>query len=113
MRDLGLKVYVYKTPNNMEEIKKAINDIAVLVGEQANAEKLIRQMDNKLKSVKNKVGSIKPSEQKELYSLEVTEFFTDLKVLLWIFAVMRMSKTLQRIYIILSLVFCLRKKLYV
>ena len=23
LRDLGLKVYVYKTPNNMEEIKKA------------------------------------------------------------------------------------------
>jgi len=66
LRDLGLKVYVYKTPNNMEEIKKAINDIAVLVGEQANAEKLIRQMDNKLKSVKNKVGSIKPSEQKRV-----------------------------------------------
>ena len=64
LRDLGLKVYVYKTPNNMEEIKKAINDIAVLVGEPANAEKLIRQMDSKLKSVKNKVGSIKPSETK-------------------------------------------------
>ena len=66
LRDLGLKVYVYKTPNNMEEIKKAINDIAVLVGEPANAEKLIRQMDSKLKSVKNKVGSIKPSEQKRV-----------------------------------------------
>lgn len=66
LRDLGLKVYVYKTPNNMEEIKKAINDIAVLVGEPANAEKLIKQMDSKLKSVKNKVGSIKPSEQKRV-----------------------------------------------
>ena len=55
LRDLGLKVYVYKTPNNMEEIKKAINDIAVLVGEPANAEKLIKQMDSKLKSVKNRV----------------------------------------------------------
>lgn len=66
LRDLGLKVYVYKTPNNMEEIKKAINDIAVLVGEPANAEKLIKQMDSKLKSVKNRVGSIKPSEQKRV-----------------------------------------------
>jgi len=66
LRDLGLKVYVYKTPNNIKEIKEAIKDIAILVGEPEQAEKLIKQMDSKLMSVKDKVNSIKPSEQKRV-----------------------------------------------
>lgn len=66
LRDLGLSVYVYKTPNNIKEIKTAIKAIAALVGEQEQAEKMIRQMDHKLKFIKDKVGDIKPGEQKRV-----------------------------------------------
>lgn len=66
LRDLGLKVYVYKTPNNIKEVKQAVKDIAVLVGETKNSEKIIQKMDAKLRDVNNRVGDIKPEEQKKV-----------------------------------------------
>ena len=66
LRDLGIKVYVYKTPNNINEIKKAINDMALVVGEPVKGNLLIEKMDKKLAYIKNKVGAINPSEQKKV-----------------------------------------------
>lgn len=66
LRDLGLKVYVYKTPDNIKEVKQAVKDIAVLVGERQAAEKIIQKMDEKLRAVNSRVGDIKPSEQKRV-----------------------------------------------
>lgn len=52
----GAKVYFYKTPNNYEEQKKLIRDLANLVEEKENGEKLIKNMDNRLKALQNKIA---------------------------------------------------------
>ena len=51
----GAKVYFYKTPNSYEEQKKLIRDIANLVEEKENGEKLIKNMDDRLKALQNKI----------------------------------------------------------
>ena len=52
----GAKVYFYKTPNSYEEQKKLIRDLANLVEEKENGEKIIKNMDNRLKALQNKIA---------------------------------------------------------
>jgi len=51
----GAKVYFYKTPNSYEEQKKLIRELANLVEEKENGEKLIKNMDDRLKDLQNKI----------------------------------------------------------
>ena len=51
----GAKVYFYKTSNSYEEQKKLIRDLANLVEEKENGEKLIKNMDDRLKALQNKI----------------------------------------------------------
>ena len=53
---IGAKVYYYKTPSNYEEQKKVIRDLANLVEEKENGEKIIKNMDNRLKVLQNKIA---------------------------------------------------------
>ena len=53
---MGAKVYYYKTPNSYEEQKKLIRDLANLVEEKENGEKLIKNMDDRLKDLQNKIA---------------------------------------------------------
>lgn len=50
------KVYVYKTPSSYEEQKKLIRDLASLMEEKENGEKLIKDMDTRLKDLQNKIA---------------------------------------------------------
>ena len=52
----GAIVYFYKTPNSYEEQKKLIRDLANLVEEKENGEKLIKNMDDRLKALQNKIA---------------------------------------------------------
>ena len=52
----GAKVYFYKTPNSYEEQKKLIRDLANLVEEKENGEKLIKNMDDRLKALQSKIA---------------------------------------------------------
>ena len=52
----GAKVYIYKTPSSYEEQKKLIRDLANLVEEKENGEKIIKNMDNRLKALQNKIA---------------------------------------------------------
>ena len=52
----GAKVYFYKTPNSYEEQKKLIRELANLVEEKENGEKLIKNMDDRLKALQNKIA---------------------------------------------------------
>ena len=52
----GAKVYIYKTANSYEEQKKLIRDLAILVEEKENGEKIIANMDNRLKALQNKIA---------------------------------------------------------
>ena len=53
---IGAKVYYYKTPSNYEEQKKVIRNLANLVEEKENGEKIIKNMDNRLKALQNKIA---------------------------------------------------------
>jgi len=50
------KVYILKTANSYEEQKKSIKDLANLVEEKENGEKIITNMDNRLKVLQNKIA---------------------------------------------------------
>lgn len=50
------KVYIYKTPSSYEEQKKLIRDLASLMEEKENGEKLIKDMDTRLKDLQNKIA---------------------------------------------------------
>ena len=52
----GAKVYFYKTPNSYEEQKKLIKDLANLVEEKENGEKIIKNMDTRLKALQDKIA---------------------------------------------------------
>lgn len=52
----GAKVYFYKTPNSYEEQKKLIKELANLVEEKENGEKLIKNMDDRLKALQDKIA---------------------------------------------------------
>ena len=52
----GAKVYILKTANSYEEQKKSIKDLANLVEEKENGEKIITNMDNRLKALQNKIA---------------------------------------------------------
>ena len=53
---IGAKVYYYETPSNYEEQKKVIRDLANLVEEKENGEKIIKNMDDRLKALQNKIA---------------------------------------------------------
>ena len=58
MRDMGMKVYVYKTPSNLQEIKNAILELAQVVGEPDNGAKLVAKMEERLKKVQDRLINI-------------------------------------------------------
>lgn len=64
LRDSGIKVYVYKTPNTIEEVKMVIKEIAHVVGEEEKGQKIIVEMDKKLALVKDKVAGISQEKRK-------------------------------------------------
>ena len=51
----GAKVYFYKKPNIYQDQKKLISELANLVEEKENGEKLIKNMDDRLKALQNKI----------------------------------------------------------
>lgn len=61
-RGMGIPVYVVSNANNVEEIKKQIQDIGQAVGEKEHADKLLQKMQKQLDYIKNKVDSagVKP-----------------------------------------------------
>lgn len=58
-RDLGLKVYVYKTPVSIKEVKESIRSIGKVVGEVEKSKEIINEMDNKINEITNKLKDIK------------------------------------------------------
>ncbi|HWR09215.1 ABC transporter substrate-binding protein [Sporomusa sp.] len=63
VRDAGIAIYIYKSPNTIEEIKTVILELAQAVGEQQAGKKLVNDMDSALDRVVAKVRQI-PAEQR-------------------------------------------------
>lgn len=66
LRDLKMKVYVYRTPRTIEDVKKVIENIAVLTGDSNAALPLLDNMNKKLQFVEDSLKGLKKSEQKRV-----------------------------------------------
>lgn len=65
IKDAGIAVYVYKTPSTIEEIKNVINELAILLGEEAKGTEILAKMDKELSDVTAKVKNI-PQDKKQI-----------------------------------------------
>ncbi|MDF2875795.1 MAG: putative transporter PGF-CTERM-modified substrate-binding protein [Sporomusa sp.] len=63
IRDVGIPVYVYKTPNNIAEVKQVIAEISHVVGEEPAGNKLIADMEAELLQVGKKIDQIPPDKR--------------------------------------------------
>lgn len=66
LRDFGLKVYVYKTQKNLEDVRKIIKDIGMLVGEEIKAEGLIKEMNRRVDAIQVKLKDIPEEKYKRI-----------------------------------------------
>jgi iron complex transport system substrate-binding protein len=63
LRDAKINVFEFKTPNNIDEQKKAIIDIAHAVGADAEGVKITAWMDDKLKAVSDRLKTLKEDQK--------------------------------------------------
>lgn len=59
LRDMGMRVYVYKTPSNYKDIKASIMELAQVVGESQKGQLLVEEMDARIKKVQDKLQDVK------------------------------------------------------
>ncbi|MEN6413552.1 MAG: ABC transporter substrate-binding protein [Veillonellales bacterium] len=64
VRDAGIPVYVYKTPNTVAEVKQSVLEISRLVGEEAKGRQIVAGMEEELERVDAVVKTI-PSDQRQ------------------------------------------------
>lgn len=69
LRASGIKVYVHKTPNSIEEIQATIMELADLVGEKENGQHIIDEMNTRLNIVWEKVSKLKDNEKRKIVAL--------------------------------------------
>ena len=72
LRDVGVNVYVYKTPSNLEEIKACIREVAAVVGEREQGEILVQNMERKMEVIQQQLGPIPPEKQKSVLHVGAT-----------------------------------------
>lgn len=63
LRDLGINVYVYKTPYTIEDVKKTVTEVGHVVGSEERAKEIIKDFDKKLAAVEKKLAVITPDKQ--------------------------------------------------
>ncbi len=66
LRDMNLQIYVYRTPKSMEDVRQCIRFLAEAVGEKERGEMMVTAMDEHLKKVQEKIGTIPKEKQKRL-----------------------------------------------
>jgi len=69
LRDMGIKVYVYKTPVSLKEIQDSINNIAYLVGEKETGLKMVEKMQAQLDKTKAIVDKIPADKRRCIVAL--------------------------------------------
>lgn len=69
LRDMGVPVYVYKTPYTVSDIKNTIREVGLVVGEPQRAENVIDVFDDKIKNVEIKAAKIPTTERKRVIAL--------------------------------------------
>ncbi|MDL2280616.1 ABC transporter substrate-binding protein [Selenomonadales bacterium OttesenSCG-928-I06] len=69
LEEIGLNVYVYKTPDTIEEVKGLIIDLSQAVDSLAKGKELVRDMELRLSNCQNKVKDIPVKERKTIIAL--------------------------------------------
>lgn len=62
-RDAGINVYTFKTPNNIDEQKAVIKELAHVVGADSKGKEITDWMDVKLAEVTDKLTALKPGQK--------------------------------------------------
>ena len=68
-RELGLKVYIYKTPSDIKGVKRSIRQIAALTGEKDKGEAVIAKMEARIQQVQQRLANIPASQRKRVIQL--------------------------------------------
>lgn len=69
LRDMGITVYVYKTPVSLKEIQDSINNIAYLVGEKETGLKMVEKMQAQLDKTKAIVDKVPENKRQCIVAL--------------------------------------------
>ena len=68
-RELGLKVYIYKTPSDIKGVKRSIRQIADLTGEKEKGEAVVAKMEERIKRVQQRLAGIPQAQRKRVIQL--------------------------------------------
>ena len=68
-RELGLKVYIYKTPSDIKGVKRSIRQIAALTGEKDKGEAVVTKMEERIRQVQQRLAGIPVSRRKRVIQL--------------------------------------------
>ena len=68
-RELGLKVYIYKTPSDIKGVKRSIRQIAALTGEKNKGEAVVTKMEERIRQVQQRLAGIPVSRRKRVIQL--------------------------------------------
>lgn len=66
LRDLEVPVFVYRTPNTVEEVKCVIEQFARVTGEEDRGQAMVAEMDRRLAAVAAKVEEIPAAERRRV-----------------------------------------------
>ena len=68
-RELGLKVYIYKTPSDIQGVKRSIRQIAALTGEKEKGEALVAQMEERIGRVQKRLEAVPQERRRRVIQL--------------------------------------------
>ncbi len=63
LREIGINVYAFQTPSNIEQQKAMILELAKITGVDEKGQKLVNWMDEKLAEVEKRLSKLKPEEK--------------------------------------------------
>ena len=66
IRDMGISVYVYKTPYTVEDIKKAVRELADVVDAKQHGEAMIKEYDAKIAKAQGIIKAANIKQQKKI-----------------------------------------------
>lgn len=72
LREAGIPVYVYKTPQTVNDVKSEIREIAHVVGEEQAGQQMVGQMESKLLGVQKSLEKVRPEERKSVILFSLT-----------------------------------------
>lgn len=75
LRDIGIPVYIYKTPVTIKEIQQSILEIAHVVNAEKEGKLLVAEMQKKLDMVQSKLSKIPASERKTVVAMSLMGAF--------------------------------------